>query len=381
MQADLKMAAFGIAPTQEEVVDRLRGMARRCPQFYPAIVELGLRLLSMKGGPGAERMIQKGFRLMLELAGPKHCADEIDGVVENLESMWRFDVSKRLLEFLAESRRLSASQHDSLAHAAARLGDIAAALSHIGYALRLEPRSKNFLSNKGLYHLMGGELKEAGIALHKASQLAPKDPVVLGNLTICEYLGEHGGDYFDYLLRPLDRRQIDRWADQEKWDKVDGMCTDFSDCRMEAFAQATFLKGGKERSRLPRLLATLRMFFHFVSRVDSSGIFLNEDIDLVHTNFKPIMHKFIFKFRDVDRETMDDVFEGLKAYYGFLASRQLVAAADFKQFGKSILGMKDELLDKMKRYNAIRHDATVDEERKEELREELFEGDHAWPHL
>ncbi len=40
-----------------------------------------------------------------------------------------------------------------------------------------------------------------------------------------------------------------------------------------------------------------------------------------------------------------------------------------------------ELIHKMERYNAIRHDDAMDEDRKEAVREELFEGDHAWPHL
>jgi len=40
-----------------------------------------------------------------------------------------------------------------------------------------------------------------------------------------------------------------------------------------------------------------------------------------------------------------------------------------------------ELIGKMERYNAIRHDQTIEDERKEAIREELFEGDHAWPHI
>lgn len=102
---------------------------------------------------------------------------------------------------------------------------------------------------------------------------------------------------------------------------------------------------------------------------------------LVHRNFKPIMHKFIFKFGDVDRETLENVFEALTAYYGFLASRRIVDAAEFKNFVRAILSVKGELIGKMEQYNAIRHDETMREEQKEVLREELFEGDHAWPHI
>ncbi|MGA2262472.1 MAG: hypothetical protein ABSH28_13680 [Acidobacteriota bacterium] len=381
IQADLRMAAFWSPPTAAEVVDRLKRIARRCPQFYPAVMELGLSLLPRKGDRGAVRMIEKGFGLMVELAEPEHFAEEMDGVIENLEKLWRFDISRRLLEKLADRRSLSATLYDSLAHAAARLGDLGAAQRHIDVALRLEPRNKNFWCNKGLYHLMAGELKAAGIALLQARQLEPKDPVVLGNLEIHKYLGKHGGNYFDYLLRPLDRKRIERLADQEKWEQVDSLRADYNDCRMEAFAQSILLESGEMRSRLPDHLATLRVFFRFVEDIDSSGAFLNEDLALVHMNFKPIMHKFIFKFGDVDREMLEDVFEALMAYYGFLASRRIVDAADFKDFEKVIGDMKGDLIGKMERYNAIRHDKTMEEEQKEALREELFEGDHAWPHI
>jgi len=41
--------------------------------------------------------------------------------------------------------------------------------------------------------------------------------------------------------------------------------------------------------------------------------------------------------------------------------------------------MKKELIGKMQRYNAIRHNNDLDEEEKEAIRDELFDGDHAWP--
>jgi hypothetical protein len=35
----------------------------------------------------------------------------------------------------------------------------------------------------------------------------------------------------------------------------------------------------------------------------------------------------------------------------------------------------------MHRYNEIRHDDSISEEEKEDIREELFEGDHVWPFI
>jgi len=58
-----------------------------------------------------------------------------------------------------------------------------------------------------------------------------------------------------------------------------------------------------------------------------------------------------------------------------------VSTEEFEQFQQLVRGRRPVLLEKMERYNEIRHDDDVDEDEKEAIREELFEGDHAWPHL
>jgi tetratricopeptide (TPR) repeat protein len=291
-------------------------------------------------------MIDKGFRLMMDLADPMHHAENMDGIIENLEKIWRFDISRRLLNMLADHQSLGADLLDSLAHAEARLGDLDAALLHIKEAIKLAPKDYGFWANKGWHHLMKGELKDAELALKKALQIKPKDPVASGNLTIFQYLRRHGGTYWNYLERPLDLAEIERLIDQED-DQATELCEDFNACRIETFAQAALLKGGKDLSRLSDLLATLRSFFDFVAQIDSSGFFLNEDIAVISENYRAITHKFIFKYGDVDHEMMEEVWESLQAYYGFLAGRGIVVAADFEMLQKIIRETKDEFLDKI----------------------------------
>ena len=281
---------------------------------------------------------------------------------------------------LADHQPLNADLLDSLAHAEARLGDLDAALLHIKEAIKLAPKDYGFWANKGWYHLMRGELDDAGAALKKALQIKPKDPVASGNLTILQYLRRHGGTYWNYLERPLDRTEIEKLIDQED-DQATELCEDFNDCRIEAFAQAALLKGGKDLSRLPDLLATLRTFFGFVSQIDSSGFFLNEDIAVISGNYRAIMHKFIFKHGDVDHEMMGEVWDSLQAYYGFLADRGIVVVGDFETLQKIIRETKDEFLDKLGQYNAVRHDDSLSEKRKEQIRKKLFGDDHCFPYF
>jgi tetratricopeptide (TPR) repeat protein len=380
LQADILMPFFSARISPEQIVSRLRNMARRCPLFYPAKIELGLRLLCRKRSRGAEQMIDNGFRMMMDHADPRHHSENIDGIIENLEKIWRFDISRRLLLMSADHQPLNADLLDSLAHAEARLGNLDAALLHIKEAIKLAPKDYGFWANKGWYHLMRGELDDAGAALKKALQVKPKDPVTSGNLTILRCLRQHGGTYWNYLERPLDRTEIEKLIDQED-DQATELCEDFNDCRIEAFAQAALLKGGKDLSRLPDLLATLRSFFGFVSQVDSSGFFLNEDIAVIIGNYRAIMHKFIFKHGDVDHERMGEVWESLQVYYGFLADRGIVVVGDFETLQKIIRETKDEFLDKLGQYNAVRHDDSLSEKRKEQIRKKLFGDDHCFPYF
>jgi hypothetical protein len=92
LQADVLAPFFREPLSQDQIVSRLRNIARRYPQYYPAHTELGIRLLCRKKSRGAEQMIDKGFRLMMELADPQYHAKNMDGIIVNLENIWRFDI-------------------------------------------------------------------------------------------------------------------------------------------------------------------------------------------------------------------------------------------------------------------------------------------------
>ena len=85
------------------------------------------------------------------------------------------------------------------------------------------------------------------------------------------------------------------------------------------------------------------------------------------------------KFYDIDDHMIEEIYESLLEYYGFLSKHKLASVKNFRLFKKDILGIKQELIDKMERYNMIRHDHELDEDEKEAIREEIFAGDHAWP--
>ena len=118
-----------------------------------------------------------------------------------------------------------------------------------------------------------------------------------------------------------------------------------------------------------------------VEEIQGSGYFLYDDMATVSDDFKPIMHKFIFKTGDIDEKIFNDVYSALLEFYGFLAKRKLVSTADYNELKEVMLELKPELMEKMRRYNEIRHNDDYTEEEKEDIRDELFDGDYTWSFL
>jgi hypothetical protein len=110
----------------------------------------------------------------------------------------------------------------------------------------------------------------------------------------------------------------------------------------------------------------------------SNETFVWEDINYLCQYFKQILHKFIFKHYDVNEEILKEVFDSTLMYYNFLSDNKVINQKQFAEFKKLSSSLKNEIFDKMHRYNKIRHDPAVSEKKKEKIREELFEGDHEW---
>jgi tetratricopeptide (TPR) repeat protein len=370
----------GQAHSPGEIIEELDEIACECPEFYPAVLEAALRRMARGEDGSATEQIETGLRLMLDVGEPQHTEDEALNLHDNLEDLWRFDLCKRCMEILVERFPEKALFWDYLGNATAQLGDVPTALRHSAKAMAMEPENPHFRGNHGFHHLMAGNADEAKRHLLAALRLDPENATNKGNLEVQKYLARHGGDFFDYLVRPADTEEIERLSDDDDLESLDRLCATYNRDRLQAFGRH-LASSEKTRPRCADVIRTLQVFFDFVDRVSAMAGLLYEDIGHLHENFEPIMHKFIFKFGDVDREMMEDVCESLLEYYGFLVRTNLVSPDEIKRFRAMVRRKREGLIDKMERYNAIRHDDDLGDEEKEAIREELFEGDHAWPHL
>lgn len=240
---------------------------------------------------------------------------------------------------------------------------------------------------KGLHLLAANQEKQGMHDVRKGFELlrvhCPPDEITDNAdpiLESLEYLKHNGGTYVDYLLNLTPMQDIETLMDEGRWDEVDRIVEQSNAGLLEAMGMIALRTGQPQVTVLADRISTLKQFLGFIDKITQDPFFY-EQIILVQLSFKEIMHKFIFKFKDVDEDLIEDIYMSLFDFYHFLAEQDIIEASDVDEFKKEVLGMKKDLVATMHRYNAIRHDPTLDQEQMESLREEIFEGDHFWPFI
>lgn len=377
-----RMPFLGEPLNEKQIDKRMAAILEGCPRFFPALFQRGLYHVSISSGKKADSFLDRGFELMIELLEGEELIDTVDELVEGLEKRLRYDLCCRYLKKLAEMFPEIALYYDYWAGSElrSRNGSVEKARKLQGKALQLEPDNPTFCSNLGWIHLTGGELEDAEQALGKALSIEPKHESARANMEVLRYLKKQrgGATFMDFLLRPADHVEIRKLEDAEDWDELDPIIADYNLSRMEAFKQTLVEEGDYLPHQIWNFKTTLALFFAFIEK-NLQDVFLFDDVATVHQSFEAIMHKFIFKHRDVDDQIVDDIYASLALFYSFLSRCKLVADSAYRDFLRDIESMKPELLEKMHRYNEIRHDDSMSEEEKEDIRDELFEGDHWFP--
>lgn len=382
MAADSMVPFLGGPPSPEEQVARLTRILKGCPSYYPALFHLGSRKLSSGDDRGGGRDMARAAELLARIEDDVE-AERLDGWTDFLEENALYEEARRVLEPLIKAFPDKAFLYDCLGNAALRLGDKKTALEMSAKAAEMEPSNPFFISNVGWVNLVMGRLEKAEEATRQCLSLKPGDETAQGNLRILQYLRRCGGKLQDYLLRPLDHRKLKRLEEkgeeQGDFSELDRFAAEFNRDRLEAWQWE--LRRRRDVPRYSEVFKGLRAFFGFVSRLSEDTYLLYEDIVFFDVSFERIMSKFIFKMGDVDDAIMEEIYAGLLSFYGFLASHGVVDKSSLAKFRRKILGKKKGILDKMRRYNAVRHDGSIPEDEKEAIRDELFGGAHWWPGL
>lgn len=371
---DSVMPFFG-RPEPEDQIQNLNDILSECPDFFPAILDLGLKKIQIDLIDEGIEDIISGVELLLKRGNKIEREHYFEGITTVLMSLCYFDVHIKILEMAIATDPKNADLRDELAYISIESGDFNSFKDNIEEALKLNPGNPSYLNTYGLGLLMNGDIDEAEGYLQRALCSPESREAAETNLQTLKWLKKHKNkNYNDFLARPVSDVVI-KEAEEEGFEEG------FREENDDAMLCVQCDLGRENKYRELRIIKeSMGAFFDFCSRV-ASGLFCLKNFCFFEENIKAIMHKFIFKHGDVDEEMIRDIFTGLTAFYTSYAKYDTSIQKDVKVFNEKCEQLLDEMLFKMDKYNAVRHDASIDPGELEDIREELFEGDHDWMFL
>ncbi len=372
------MFPFGVPkPTPEQMIEELREILAGCPAYYPALLDLGF--LEAAAGrtdearkhllDAADRMAEREPQVNDELT------DNVGGIAERLEEgILRYDLMRDLMERLVQHYPQEPQFKSDLGEALVFLGEFDKAIRNFKEALALAPEDPRNHSNLGWALLEAGRPEEARPHLERALQLDPEDAYAAGNFRLLTFLEGNRGTVEDYLARPMDPGELQRWDTEfpqphdvgEAIHSVDQWNHD----RLQAW-QRHVCRTWKDPREL-ELFKTVRAFFPFLEKLSLSDYTLYEDVVLLESLFETVMRRFILQMSDADQEIVEEVCDGLLAFHSYLARKGVVDQDDFADLQSRVQELKPTLVEKADRYAAARHDPSLTEAQKDRIRRELF---------
>lgn len=362
---------LGSPLTPGQRIDRLRAIVDGCPHYYPALIDLGSRLIGEGEDDEGREYIARGLRSLERRGSRKDLLDAHYAVGELLEDRLRFEMAIELYTRLKVLEREPAGVLDRIACCHVHLGDLDEAVEMQRRAVALDDDNARLLCNLGWIELLRGELGKARTYLDRSLAMDPGDEVAVGNRQVLdEMLAAGTRDLEAHLLRPVDRDRFRRLGERGRGEDA-ALAQRYGRERLEAFK----LHLGRDPDLSPRerydILFTLRYVMGTIEGMCESCHFLCDDLPLMVDDLRDIMHRLIIVTGDMDEELLDGMIGALGAFYGFLEGHGLVDGSGGLK--EEMTRLRSELLDKLRRYNAVRHrDGCTDEERLE-ARSELFD--------
>lgn len=374
------MPLLGPSLKGKERVNYLMEIFKRCPDYYPALLELGsLKIMDEKVQSGRE-FLDKAFQSLKMHFTKEELLENYYKICEFLENKDRFELAIEYYNDLLEIDPDKANIYDLISHCYANLDNYDKAIENQQKALDFDNKNHRYYSNFGWIELLRGNLNSAKTMLEKSLELNPNNEVALNNYKAYKTMKkENLKNWEEYLLRKTDYENLEKLEDKDEWEEYEELIQTYNENKLAAFRFDLFRNQTYFLSEKQDILFTLKYFFDFMEEIFDDGSFLYCDVTSVEDSFKSIMHKFIFKTGDIDEEIFNDVYSALLEFYKFLEKKEVIDG--YKSLKNEMLKLKPELLKKMRKYNRIRHNDNYTEEQKEEIRYELFEGDHELPFL
>ena len=353
-------------------IENLKGIINGCPEFYPALIELGYRYIKEDQDETAKEYLDKGLKSVYIHFSKKEQKEVYYQTCEFLEKHLRYELAVEYYNQLMEIERDKATVYDLISCCYVYLGEFDKAYDAQQNALAINDSNNKFYSNMGWLEMLRGNLEQAKVMLERSLELKKRDKYAMNNYEVCNVLikDKKLNTWEDYLLRPIDYEYLDDLREKDKFDEYSKQVQIYNQERLEAFKFDLIRNTKYSLSEKFDIMFTLNYIFDLIQRLDLYDEFFYEDAAEVEINFKLIMHKFILKTGDIDEEIFNGAYTALQEFYNFLAKRKVITGNAHKNLRQEMLALKPELIRKMNRYNKVRHNDEYTEKEKEELRED-----------
>ncbi len=373
------MPLLSVRLVGQDRIDYLKEILKGCPEYYPALIELGYRYIQEGMDEAGKASIDEGLQSLATYFHKKMLIEAYYDICEFLEKHLRFEMEIEYYNQLMELESDKANVYDCISSCYPYLGDMQKAFETQQKALELCDSNHRFYCNMGWLEMIRGNLDAAKTMLERSLELNPEDVVTLNNYEACKLMlkNKRLKNWESYLLRDTDYEHLEKLEDDGDFEEYEKQVWTYNQDKIEAFRFDLVRNPNHILSKKYDILFTLNYVFDVIRRSYESGDFFYDDMIWVKESFKPIMHKVILGTGDIDEEIFNDMYTALSVFYKFLAKRNVVSG--YKSFENEMLKLKPELVETMLRYNEIRHNAEYTDEEKDEIREELFEGDALCP--
>lgn len=359
----------------QERIDYLNDILNGCPEYYPALIELGYRYMKEGMDETGKASLNRGLQSLKTHFSNENLIDAYYNICEFLEDHFRVEMAIEYYNQLMEVESDKANVYDSISHCYSCLGDMEKTFETQRKALELCDSNHRFYCNMGWFEMIYGNPDAAKVMLEKSLELNREDEITLNNYEACKLMLENNQlkNWEAYLLRETDYEYLEKLEDEGDFEEYEKQIRIYNHDKIEAFKSDLIQNPDYTPAEKCDILFSLNYTLDDIRESYDYDYFFYDDIVRVREEFKPIMHKLILKTRDIDEEIFNGIYTALMEFYKFLAKRKVVSG--YRSLESKMLKLKPELVEKMLRYNEIRHNGEYTEEEKDEIREELFGSD------
>jgi len=318
----------------QDRIDYLNDILKGCPEYYPVLIELGYRYIQEGRDKDGKASIDKGLQSSKAHFSNENLIDAYYDICEFFEKHLRFET----------------------------------AIEYYNQLMEIE-------SDKAKVR---GNLDTAKTMLEKSLELDQEDEITVNNLKACELMLKNKLKNWEaYLLSTIDYDYLEKLQDDDDFEEYNQHIRIYNSNKIEAFKSDLVRNSNYTPTEKYDILFSLNYILNLIWESYESDYFHYDDIFYMEMSFKPIMHKFILKTKDIDDEIFNGVYTAILEFYQYLEKQKVVSG--YNSLKKEMLKLKPELMEKMLKYNEIRHNDEYSDEEKDEIREELFEGDAFLP--